>query len=1344
MIFLKRLTSAVIAFIFAVNIFIPFSVSAASEEMFEFEANADGNSYTLRSVSGELLFRADIPESYNSKPVTRIAKFAFSDSDKICEITIPKTVTDIEEGAFFGCTQLSEIKSNSDRFVIVDGMLFTADKKTLVYVVDRSVTDLDIPLGTVTVMGFAAAELDMLTDADVPDSVKQLGDHCFAYCGSLEYISLPVSVKKIPEYAFSCCTALSGFTVSHTVTEIGEGAFNSCSRLRSILIPNNTLVSENAFFSCPELTVYCKNGSTAQKIADKCEVKTVNVNYDGSSPVTDVKIDISTQIIENGKTLPLNVKGTEQAQVKDLIVLSSNESVVAYSNGMLTARAVGSANVSVITVDGQFFDSVKITVTDPPSVLVSTHPYADNADEKKSYTVPGSPSKIKVTFSHDTYTEKDEDYISITDKNGENYGVFSGDRLAGKTLILNGDTINIHLRADDKVNAYGYRVVSAVSADDTAFAEKLDFDKKTIEINATEEFKTAVKVTPSNAYTGEIIYFSSSDSIASVDKNGVIYGGSAGTATISAVTEYGQKLAQCSVTVKDNAVGGIIYTYDAVGAVVSYCRPDAVSVTIPETVNGRSVYKIAKGAFSFNTKLQVLNISASITSIEEGTFSGNSALTSVSVAEANTVYASHGNCITSKDGKKLITVCGGVSSFIIPETVETVNRGAFSYIFGLTDITLGAKTRSITFGAVEFCHSLTAYKVSSGNSVFTTVDGVLYTDNGKTLYLYPSGVGMSFTVPNTVTKIAAGAFHSCKALENINIGSSVSSIAPEIICGSVSVKKITVDTGNKYFSSHDGALYNKAKTELLSVPPNTTGEYTVPEGVKIINRYAFYGCDIGKVNLPFTLETIELQAFLKNRSLSVVILPPLVKTIENGAFSGCEKPIIIGGGNIGNLSAGAFGDGVFYCPNGSVSFTAAEAAGVDVHNAIYISDAEKGLIAVNTQTYNDVDIGLRTSCARTHSVNSDSDRYSLEFTVDGEPFIPKQDFYVSLQTHATVGDEIKVFRNDVVIGQSVNKTVSFTASSGDYLITPAFAQKSGTAAMLKKLPKKTEYYKNDKFDLDGTEIYYLNEYGEIELITNGFEAVYSFTSYGISTVQLKYKTQTVSFDVKVVPKPLSGKVTLSGGVTVGTVINAKVSELSATDIPYTFTWYVNGVKVNGNSTDKYTITSNDIGKKVKVKVTASAGYSGSFESSEYLVAEDKITSSKYSFDKSTALSGKIPIKTTVKEFISNTDQKSNIKITKNGKALALDAYISTGAVVSLVYGDVTTVSYTAVVTGDINGDGNISITDFVNLKTTLLGTEQKDQFKKKASDINGDGKITITDFVQLKTHLLGGKQVQPR
>lgn len=68
-------------------------------------------------------------------------------------------------------------------------------------------------------------------------------------------------------------------------------------------------------------------------------------------------------------------------------------------------------------------------------------------------------------------------------------------------------------------------------------------------------------------------------------------------------------------------------------------------------------------------------------------------------------------------------------------------------------------------------------------------------------------------------------------------------------------------------------------------------------------------------------------------------------------------------------------------------------------------------------------------------------------------------------------------------------------------------------------------------------------------------------------------------------------------------------------------------------------------------------------------------------------------------------------------------------------------SLTAIVAGDLNGDGAVTISDMLKQKTYLLGQELSPA-ETAAGDLNGDGKLTITDFLKVKSYLLGMESIR--
>ena len=73
---------------------------------------------------------------------------------------------------------------------------------------------------------------------------------------------------------------------------------------------------------------------------------------------------------------------------------------------------------------------------------------------------------------------------------------------------------------------------------------------------------------------------------------------------------------------------------------------------------------------------------------------------------------------------------------------------------------------------------------------------------------------------------------------------------------------INVKEGNENYSSYNGVLFNKDKTELICCPIGKIETYVIPDGVKTIGSYAFKDCsNLWSVIIPDTVEVIGDYAF---------------------------------------------------------------------------------------------------------------------------------------------------------------------------------------------------------------------------------------------------------------------------------------------------------------------------------------------------------------------------------------------------------------------------------------------------------------------------------------------------
>jgi len=95
-------------------------------------------------------------------------------------------------------------------------------------------------------------------------------------------------------------------------------------------------------------------------------------------------------------------------------------------------------------------------------------------------------------------------------------------------------------------------------------------------------------------------------------------------------------------------------------------------------------------------------------------------------------------------------------------------------------------------------------------------------------------------LPQSVTAVKSFAFAGCVGLSDIRIPENVKYLSVYSFIPNPGLKRIDVDSKNPDFTSENGVLMNKDKTELIFCPPRT-GKFTVPATVRKIDDRAFYG-----------------------------------------------------------------------------------------------------------------------------------------------------------------------------------------------------------------------------------------------------------------------------------------------------------------------------------------------------------------------------------------------------------------------------------------------------------------------------------------------------------------------
>ena len=137
---------------------------------------------------------------------------------------------------------------------------------------------------------------------------------------------------------------------------------------------------------------------------------------------------------------------------------------------------------------------------------------------------------------------------------------------------------------------------------------------------------------------------------------------------------------------------------------------------------------------------------------------------------------------------------------------------------------------------------------------------------------------------------------------------------------------------------------------------------------------------------------------------------------------------------------------------------------------------------------------------------------------------------------------------------------------------------------------------------------------------------------------------------------------------------------------------------------------------------------------EKIIENSSITSENYEIKEN--IISKVPQQTTVSIFKENvTSNREFTIVDESGNTLNDDEVIATGMILKL---DENT-EYTLVITGDINKDGKLSVTDIAKLKLHLIEKEVLQDCSYLAADINEDGRLSVTDLAQLKLLIIGKK-----
>jgi len=303
---------------------------------------------------------------------------------------------------------------------------------------------------------------------------------------------------------------------------------------------------------------------------------------------------------------------------------------------------------------------------------------------------------------------------------------------------------------------------------------------------------------------------------------------------------------------------------------------------------GNNATSIGNSAFSGCTTLETVSIGNQVMNLGVSAFSGCTALKTVlNVSGVQDIgYCAFTSCInlSSLDsfssavniGSYAFEGCISLTSCSFGDSLRYIGACAFAECTSLTSFNDGENLTEIRQSAFLDCSALTSMTLAFIGNTPTDNTFLGYLFGGNSYYENEGCVPASL---NTLT-LATGtnnlnALYGCRGIETINLLPSVTSINPRIFDSCSNLSAINADSANSNFTSDDGVLYNKSKTELMQYPSGKANLYfLVPTGVTVIDSSAFKNNKaLLSVTLPDSVTSVGFSAFVGCTHLDTMTLP---------------------------------------------------------------------------------------------------------------------------------------------------------------------------------------------------------------------------------------------------------------------------------------------------------------------------------------------------------------------------------------------------------------------------------------------------------------------------------------
>jgi hypothetical protein len=185
--------------------------------------------------------------------------------------------------------------------------------------------------------------------------------------------------------------------------------------------------------------------------------------------------------------------------------------------------------------------------------------------------------------------------------------------------------------------------------------------------------------------------------------------------------------------------------------------------------------------------------------------------------------------------------------------------------------------------AFAFCSSL--QYINSNNKIILPPE--LKSINTATFYNCTQLKG-KIIIPQSVVAINDMAFEGCSSIHSIELSPKLQTINISAFNKADNFTRF-IEGSNKYYNTHNGILYSKNKNTLYYCPQGYYGTCVTNHETKIINSYAFYGCNKIQHVIMNGIEEIKDYAFKSCTNLKKITLGNNFKSLNYNIFDGCQN-----------------------------------------------------------------------------------------------------------------------------------------------------------------------------------------------------------------------------------------------------------------------------------------------------------------------------------------------------------------------------------------------------------------------------------------------------------------------